>query len=183
MPGRSVASVLLLALHGLLCLQLVARAEIDDDDAIKEGSSFHLPIIPPEVPDGAAERREEQLPDDLDVPGAAATLSGRECGRRQGRLAGPERCRLGGDEQGGVADQASGFAGVDVQGLDQQRGQGAVPGLDHRVGAGQRGHRNQRSVPRGVFGGDGGRARVQRRHGGGARRRGVVHPPSIERVF
>ncbi|OEL24893.1 hypothetical protein BAE44_0014089 [Dichanthelium oligosanthes] len=57
MAGRSVASVLLLL--ALLCLQLVARAEVvEDHDVIKDGSSLHFPVIPPDVPEAAAERRE-----------------------------------------------------------------------------------------------------------------------------
>ena len=58
MPGRRV---LLLALHGLLCLQvqLAARAEMQGDDgSIEDGSSIHFPVSPPVVPDGAEERRE-----------------------------------------------------------------------------------------------------------------------------
>lgn len=58
MPGRSVASVLLLL--ALLCLRPVARAEADgdDDDAVKDGVPFHLDVSPPVVPDAAEERRE-----------------------------------------------------------------------------------------------------------------------------
>ncbi|XP_062181385.1 aspartic proteinase NANA, chloroplast-like [Phragmites australis] len=61
MQGRSVASVLLLlSLHGLLRpqLQLVASAEIEDDVDVETGSSCHLLVTPPVVPDSAEERRE-----------------------------------------------------------------------------------------------------------------------------
>ncbi|PAN17716.1 hypothetical protein PAHAL_3G151200 [Panicum hallii] len=58
MPGRWVASVLLLALHGLLSLQPAARAEMQGDDgSIEDGSSIHFPVSPPVVPDAAEERR------------------------------------------------------------------------------------------------------------------------------
>jgi hypothetical protein len=52
MQSRSVALlILLLCLHGLLCLQLVGSVEID-------GSSCHLLVTPPAVPASAEERRE-----------------------------------------------------------------------------------------------------------------------------
>lgn len=55
MPGRSVASVLLLL--ALLFLRPVARAETDGEDAIDDGP-FHFDVSPPVVPRGVMERRE-----------------------------------------------------------------------------------------------------------------------------
>jgi hypothetical protein len=61
MPGRSVVSVLLLLLHGLLCLQLVALAEIEMDDGgvMEEGSCMHFSVSPPPAPPEDADERRE----------------------------------------------------------------------------------------------------------------------------
>jgi hypothetical protein len=60
MPGRSVVSILLLLLlHGLLCLQLVALTEMDDDDVMEDGSCMHFSVSPPPAPPEDADERRD----------------------------------------------------------------------------------------------------------------------------
>lgn len=64
MPGRSVASVVIfLLLHGLLCLQLVALAEVEiemeDGGVMEDGSCMHFSVSPPAgPPEDVDERRD-----------------------------------------------------------------------------------------------------------------------------
>ncbi|KXG22731.1 protein ASPARTIC PROTEASE IN GUARD CELL 1 [Sorghum bicolor] len=62
MPGRSVVSILLLVLHGLLCLQLLValpEMEMEDGRVMEEGSCMHFSVSPPPAPPEDAEERRE----------------------------------------------------------------------------------------------------------------------------
>lgn len=105
-----------------------------------------------------------------------------EVGSRRGRAA--ERARIvGWDEELRLANEPSGDGRVEVDVLLEQPDQGPVPGRGDGAGAVQGRDRVQgAAVERPTLGEHRG-AGVESREGGGRRRGGVMHSPSIEHVF